>query len=108
MICTIVKVCMRYRGIIDYLGDGPAKALWGSSIWVSLKNEKFTENLQPFADCRACRVKIMIDQRKNRKSQEGSGRTWESPEGKVSILKPLKQNIVDETFLDIILIPGSC
>lgn len=45
MIRTIVKVCMRYRGIIDYLGDGPAKALRGSSIWVSLKNEKFTENL---------------------------------------------------------------
>lgn len=48
MMCAIVKERIRYRGISDYLGDEPGKVHRGSSIWVSLKNENFTENLENF------------------------------------------------------------
>lgn len=60
MICIIVKVCMMYRGISDYLGDELGKVYRGCSIWVSLKNEVYWEFR---IVCRLegiYRVKIMI------------------------------------------------
>lgn len=50
MIWTKVKVCMRYRGISDYLEDESGKTQRKQQL--SLKNEKFTDNLETSADLR--------------------------------------------------------
>lgn len=58
--CTTAKVCIRYREINDYRRKNQGRFPRGSSIGASLKNKKFTENLELHVVWGECRVEIII------------------------------------------------